>query len=404
LTLTTFREEDLADLPVITKADLMANYDDILTDPRLSLELIEQYLSGLTDDAYLMDEYHAVVSGGSSGHRGVYVYGWDARLTAWMATRRAVARWYATNPPPSPIVAVSVAAESVRHLSAALQRTFRPPGAYEFHSLPITLPLPDIVAELNRIRPYLLVGYPSALRLLVVEARAGRLSIAPRQISAATEPLLPEIRQDIESTWHATIFEAYRCSEMGFIAVGCGEGGRLHLNDDSVIIEPVDSSGNPVEPGARSAKLYATNLFNPVLPLIRFEITDKVTILTEQCPCGSTLRCLAAPQGRLDDGFTYDKGLRVHPLAFHSLLGHDRNVVEYQVRQTARGADISLVAGGPVDLDHLQGELVRSLEGAGLRRPEIFLGVVDGLQRSATGKLKRFIPLPSTDSSEVERG
>ena len=50
------REEDLADLPVMTKADLMANYDDILTDRRLSLDLIERHLDALTDDAYLLDQ------------------------------------------------------------------------------------------------------------------------------------------------------------------------------------------------------------------------------------------------------------------------------------------------------------------------------------------------------------
>src|SRR5262245_19527 len=64
------RESDLARIPPMTKTDLMANFDQIVTDPRLTLELVEKHLAGLTGDAYLLDRYHAVASGGSSGQRG----------------------------------------------------------------------------------------------------------------------------------------------------------------------------------------------------------------------------------------------------------------------------------------------------------------------------------------------
>lgn len=56
----------------------MTHWDDIVTDPRLRLSTVECHLAGLTSDAYLHDEFHAVASGGSSGHRGVFVHGWEA--------------------------------------------------------------------------------------------------------------------------------------------------------------------------------------------------------------------------------------------------------------------------------------------------------------------------------------
>lgn len=389
------REEDLADLPVMTKADLMANYDEILTDRRLSLPIIEEHLDKLTDDAYLLDHYHAIASGGSSGHRGVYVYGWDAWTTMYMSFTRFGVRRPPVCPPPRPTVAAAIMAEKAWHLSASIARTFMPPGAYDYHNLPVNLPLDGIVTDLNHIQPYMLRGYPSALRLLVQQARAGRLTIAPRLVGTSAEPLLPEIREDIEATWHVPVSNAYACSEMGCIGISCGEGTSMHISDDIVIIEPVDEAGNQVGPGDRSAKIYATNLFNPALPLIRFEITDEVTVLDEPCACGSSFRRLEAPQGRLDDGFTYCDGLRVHPLAFHDPLGHNRNVVEYQVRQTPRGADVSMVTKGPVEIAHLRDELIGSLERVGLSRPEISLSVVSRLERTAAGKLKRFLPVAS---------
>ena len=63
-------EADLAGLPPMTKDDLMANQDRVVTDRRLTLDLVEGHLAGLDGDAYLFDELHAVASGGSTGRRG----------------------------------------------------------------------------------------------------------------------------------------------------------------------------------------------------------------------------------------------------------------------------------------------------------------------------------------------
>ena len=182
------------------------------------------------------------------------------------------------------------------------------------------------------------MAYPSALHVLSFEAAAGRLRIAPRQVLSCAEPLLPEIRAAAEEAWGVRVGNIWAASEGGVMAVPC-DHSRSHLSEDLVIVEPVDEDGRPVAPGERSAKVYLTNLFNRALPLIRYEITDEVTILTDPCPCGSARRCVADVQGRLDDVFVYD-GRRVHPHLFRSALGRHPGVVEYQVRQTtARRAD-----------------------------------------------------------------
>src|SRR5208282_2700684 len=115
----------------------------------------------------------------------------------------------------------------------------------------------------------------------------------------------------------------------------------------------------------RSAKVYLTNLYNQALPLIRYEITDEVTILAEPCPCGSAHRCVADIQGRLDDVFVYH-GRRVHPHVFRSALGHQAGVAEYQVRQTENGARIAVRCGAPVDLKALSEEITDALARLGL--------------------------------------
>ena len=239
-----------------------------------------------------------------------------------------------------------------------------------------------MVAGLNVAQPDFLVAYPSALHVLSVEARAGRLRIAPQQVLSCSEPLLPEIRAAAEEAWGVRVGNIWGMSEGGCAGVAC-EHARMHLSEDLVIVEPVDEEGRPVAPGERAAKIYLTNLFNRVLPLIRYEITDEVTILTEPCPCGSAHRCVADIQGRLDDVFVYD-GRRVHPHVFRSALGRRAGVVEYQVQQTPRGAQIAVRCSAPVDLDGLRGEV-----GAGARLPWAGAPCRRGHGRGATGARPR---------------
>jgi hypothetical protein len=79
---------------------------------------------------------------------------------------------------------------------------------------------------------------------------------------------------------------------------------------------------------------------------------------------------------------------------FRSALGRRAAVVEYQVRQTPRGARISVRCSGPVDLDGLRGEIALALATLGVSRPIIEITAVERLQRDAgPAKLRRFVPL-----------
>ncbi|MGH9009087.1 MAG: phenylacetate--CoA ligase family protein [Acidimicrobiia bacterium] len=386
-------ESSLGDLPVMTKDDLMANFDEIVTDRRLGLDVCNAHLETLTDDAYLFGRYHVIASGGSTGRRGVFVYDWDEWTTMYLGIQRYELRRQAEEERsrPGPITMATVAAGRASHASKALLQTFATQDRV-VGGVPITLPIDVIVAGLNKRNPDILFAYPSALLPLADRARAGELRIRPRRILVGAEPLLPEIRAAAEDTWNVPVINVYGSSEGGAMGIACGDGPGLHLAEDLCIIEAVDADGRPVAPGERSAKIYLTNLYNHTLPLIRYEVTDEVTPLSGSCPCGSAHRLIADPQGRLDDVFHYGP-LVVHPLVFRSPLGLCRDIIEYQVRQTTRGADITVRCLGPTELEALAGEIRGKLMTAGLDDPEVTIRVLDQLPRQDTGKLKRFIPL-----------
>ncbi len=85
--------------------------------------------------------------------------------------------------------------------------------------------------------------------------------------------------------------------------------------------------------------------------------------------------------------------LQVHPHLFRSVLGRQREILEYRVRQTERGADIAVRCIGALDSAELQREIATELTAAGLERAEVSIRQVKGLERLGTGKLKRFVPL-----------
>ena len=382
-------------LPTMTKDDLMAHFDAIVTDPRVTLAQVDTHVAGLTSDAYLLDDLHAVASGGSSGVRGVFVWGWDAWADTYLVNlRRQMQENAAGTEPAEPPVVMVVAADNAAHFTSANPQTFRSDFP-AVHRLPVTLPLADIIAGLNRINGTVLVSYASMLGTLAAEARAGRLRIAPRRVVSTAEPLLPEVRAAVADVWQAPIANMWGTSEGGITALGCFRGEGMHLTDDMVIVEPVDVHGDPVPAGVRSAKVYLTNLCNPILPLIRYEITDEVTPLDGPCPCGSAHRRIADIEGRLDDLFRYVGGPTVHPHIIRSVLGREPRIVEYQVRQTDVGADVRMRVREPIDTAAIARALEHELAHAGLPAPAVTVGVVEGFPRQGAGKLKRFIPLVS---------
>jgi phenylacetate-coenzyme A ligase PaaK-like adenylate-forming protein len=327
----------------------------------------------------------------------VFVWTWHAWAELYLAhVRRQIATRLddpelAGRPP----VAMLVAAEKASHMTSAATQTFAS-GAAEIHRFPVTRPLAEIVDGLNRIDGDTLGAYASMLASLAAEARAGRLRISPKLVFATSEPLLPEIRAAAERAWGAPVGNVWGTSEGGITAASCYRDSGMHVSDDLLLVEAVDERGAAVPPGTRSAKVYLTNLFNHVMPLIRYEISDEVTFLDEPCRCGSTHRRIADIQGRMDDLFHYADGVVVHPHVIRSVLGRDPAISEYQVRQTAAGADVLVRCCAALDAPRVARELQDELRRLGVRDAAASVAVVEQLERQDTGKLKRFVPLSAS--------
>jgi len=232
------------------------------------------------------------------------------------------------------------------------------------------------------------------LHRLALEQRAGRLRISPGSVVTGSEALLPETRHLMEHTWDIVVENGYGASEVGGISSACGQGPWMHLNDDLVIIEVVDDAGRTVPPGTTGARIFITGLMNKVMPIIRYELDDRVTLLDQQCPCGSAHRVVGDIHGRTGEVFRFGADAEVHQHAFSSVLGANYAIAEYQVRQTETGVDVDVVAEQPVDTAGVQAQLKQSLAAAGAA--DVTVTVVADIARQATGKVRRFVPTKSS--------
>lgn len=381
---------DLAALPIMTKAEAQDRWDDIVTDRALSRERTERILAQQEWYSYTPDDYQVFSSGGSSGVRGVYVWDWQFFVSAACLAWRTQARAERREPPLGPTRLAVLEAGMPPHASTPL---FDVPTAAGMETVVIAAgaPFDEVLAAVAAARPTHLVGYPSVIGRLARAAMAGELDCRPVRVSTNSEPLLDEDRRAIAEAWHVPVHNLWGSTEIGVQAVGCGVGEGLHICEDEVVLERVDEGGAPLGPDEAAVRTLATGLANHTFPFIRYDLGDEVTLRPGPCECGSAFARVADIGGRRDDDFRYGS-ITVPSITFRHVLGSDPQVSEFQVTQTAAGADI-LTVGRP-DVDALTASMAAALRGCGLPNPTVKIRVVERIPRNqASGKLKRFIAL-----------
>jgi len=370
---------DLASVPMLTKAEAQGEWDAIVTVVDLDRSAAERVLGEQTWFSYTRGDQQVFSSGGSSGVRGVYVWDWQFFVTAsCLAWRTQAMQERRHGSVPRPRLAVLTAGVPP-HASTPL---FDIPTADGMTTAVIEAgaPFDEVLAAVDAYAPTHLVGYASVIGRLARASLSGALGIRPRRVSTNSEPLLPEDRDAIDKAWQAPLHNLWGSTELGVQAVGCGQSRGLHVCEDEVILERVDG------------RTLATGLSNRTFPFIRYDLGDDIAMMSEPCPCGSAFARVADISGRRDDDFVYDSHT-VPASAFRHVLGTDPRVAEYQVVQTEDGADVVVVASA--DVESLGSALVAVMQRYGVAHPSIRISSVETLGRNvASGKLKRFVPLP----------
>ncbi len=388
----------LEELPILTKSTLMEHWDRIVTDPRLRLRDAEAHLAGDSAGSLLLDEYRVCATSGTTGERAVIVYdgaGWHQFVANML---RFIAMVGAS--PDSRMIGVG--APTPLHLTNRAIAELRA-GRTDVPRLSVITPLSETVGALNAYQPEVVLTYPSVIRRLVEEQETGGLRIRPQKLASTAEVLVPEVRDMARRAWGADILDGYGCTEGGLLGSECAAVAGIHIAEDLLVFEAVDERGRAVPPGTPSARVLLTTLFNSVLPLIRYEVSDVVTMADGSCPCGRPFARVASISGRREEYLwlraIVGAGVRIHagrlwsPLAgveglrqFQIVPAFDRLRLVVSPRDEARPEDVAAAAAATVR---------RALRDVGAD-VDVTTEVVGEIDRVGTGAKERLVATTSS--------
>lgn len=337
---------DVRQLPPVTKPELMEHFDEVITDPAVRKADVQKHVADLGNlGKPFLGKYMAWTTSGTTGAPGIFLEdkNWDTVISA-VNVLRIGGEWYNWDVIKGMMKAggnsASVFAGNGHFFGVTMlerQRQSSRSRAKRIQLIPVTLPIGEIVQRLNNLQPAMFAGYASALGLLAQEQLEGRLDIHPAIVISSAEPLSDENQALIQQAFGVPPRNNYGCSEGGVMGYEC-KHGHMHLNADWVLFEPVDAAYQPVPAGQLSDRALITNLANRVMPIIRYELGDRVSLAPEPCSCGITLPVVNV-EGRTDEilRFTAPGGqvVPILPLALWSVLKETPGVLRFQAIQNA---------------------------------------------------------------------
>lgn len=350
----------LTDLPITEKKTLLENFDDWVTDRRIHLQDVLDYVNRdpSKDRSLFLGEYTALRTSGSTGnplpmvrddHRNKIhgqliaqrlLGGVDTDLLDISKHKRAS------------IIHLSNGASSY----GAFQRMIaaHPESAGNLLGVSVLDSIEHIVEQLNEFQPESMAGYPSVLVQLALQQQAGNLHLNLKHLASSAEMLTEENFYLLKDAFKCPVANNYCMTEGGEIAM-THDCPHLHINEDWVIIEPVDKNKQPIgETDEWSEGALVTDLSNYAQPIIRYYVNDVIRVHKEPLDCCSLPRLEI--RGRRMEMFTIC-GMTFAIIGLFSETEVWPDLVSYQFVQIAddtiqvrgkcaTGADLKEVLGG----------------------------------------------------------
>ena len=275
---------DFHRLPVVTKAEVIANY------PQAMLR------TGDTPEQLIVSR-----SSGSSGQVLDICYDSRAMVTYLLAGLRLYRMGFAYGPLHTQLY--------VYTSPYPLNSLF---GLYPMRFVPTLAPIAEIAAEAERVRPHLLVCYPSHLKQ-VAPALSAKAKSRLRCVSVNSEMSTQAERDALARELGCPVLDEYSSEELTRIAAQC-RCGRYHVFEDINYMETltpgVGAGGWSATAAGEAGVIVGTNLHNFAMPMIRYVQNDvgRIASTESACECGLRFRELTELQGRKNDSFILPSG------------------------------------------------------------------------------------------------
>lgn len=326
LTAETLDTAPLTSFPTLDKEGLLKNFDRLVTVPDLTQDELRRFAESKGADRKPFGEYHIIHSSGSTGKPGYFLYD-DAAWNQMLLGIIRGALWDMSMPQilkllrSGPRIAYIAATDGRYGGAMAVGDGIDGLHAQQMH-LDIKTPLTEWARRLKGFQPNIIIGYPSAIKILAELMDGGELELHIIRVISCGEPLSRRLRQHLEGALGAKVVNFYGASESLALGVETDSEEGISLFDDLNVIEP------------RPDGIYVTCLYNFAQPLIRYRLSDRLTI---RPPAGSRpFQRATGLLGRSEDllWFESEEGKRefLHPLAVEGFC--IEGLLDYQFRQT----------------------------------------------------------------------
>jgi len=360
--------EDLKNLPLLTKDDIRAHTDEILSDSFPKQDLVPAKTGGSTGVALqVFCDRQAIEKRAAAALR-------SDEWSGWKLGQPLAAVW---GNPPTP-----------KTLKNKLRALLKDRIIYLDTMKIDDRAIDRFLAEWKAMKPGMLYGHAHSIFILCENLQARGISLNPAGIVATSMMLIEPERRVIEEVCRTKVTNRYGCEEVSLIGCECEQHDGMHLNLDHSIVEFLRDDGTPCAPG-EDGRIVVTELINHGMPMIRYEVGDRGAPSDRMCPCGRGLPLMASITGRTADFLKAQDGSRVAGISIiENTLTKLPGIKQLQIVQDAAlSLQVNLVPG-PGYGEDVAGELTRILRDIMGADFTVTIAEVPAIPQESSGKYR----------------
>lgn len=322
----------LEELPVVNKNILIYNLEDVLTVD-LKISDIENYLSTeFSLSKKFKNKFLIFHTSGSSGSSVNVVWGPREFATATvMLLVKNTGLLTAKNP-------LELLFRKKRYLYIGIIDDYIGGNSWVYAMrnlvklkiISIFTPIDKIVKEIENFKPEFIMAKPHVLGEIAEKILEDSINIHPEKLIFVGEMLTERDKNKIKEGFGIFPVNSYSTCETGPVAFE-ETPDTLTIMDEEIILELLDENNKPITEYYKLGHIVITNLYNKVMPIIRYDIGD----MAYYVPKNKNLDCICYIRGRNTSYFTFvyarDKQFRISEYPLWSI--HVSGIAHYQVIQ-----------------------------------------------------------------------
>jgi phenylacetate-CoA ligase len=182
----------------------------------------------------------------------------------------------------------------------------------------------QVLKTLHQLSPAILGGVPGLLSAIAARWPAEAIDQVrsakwPRLVVPSGEKLTAPVRSHLRHVFGAPVLDMYSSEEFHLMAWECTATGAYHVSDETVALEVIDGDRSAM-PG-EAGRPVGTALHSFAAPLIRYALSDVVTMGATHCDCGVPRSTIDEIQGRVMHYMEFPGGLILHHAKIEQAVG-----------------------------------------------------------------------------------